>query len=156
VPDLEETIHVDAPAEVVWSLVSDLPRMGEWSPENTGGRWAGGATGPAVGARFRGTNRKGALRWSTVSTIVECEEPSVIAWDVKAGPLPVARWSYRIEPDGYAASKVTETWDDHRAGWSAKLTDALLRSGDRKPHNQRNMRVTLERLKAAAEASVAS
>ncbi|MBW3609495.1 MAG: alpha/beta fold hydrolase, partial [Actinobacteria bacterium] len=39
----------------------------------------------------------------TRSTIVECEEPRAIAWDVKAGPLPVARWRYEIEPDGYAA-----------------------------------------------------
>jgi len=155
-PDLEESIHVEAPAEVVWGLVSDLTRMGEWSPENTGGRWVGGAAGPAVGARFRGTNRKGALRWSTLSTIVELEEPRVITWDVGVGPLPVARWSYRIEPDGYAACRVTETWEDRRAGWSARLTDAVLRSGPRAPHNQRNMRVTLERLKAAAEASVAS
>ena len=155
-PDLEETVHVEAPAEVVWGLVSDLTRMGEWSPENTGGKWLGGATGPAVGAKFKGSNRKGARRWSTVSTIVECEEPSVLTWDVSVGPLPVARWSYRIAPDAYGKSTVTETWEDKRAGWSAKLTDAVLRSGPRAPHNQRNMRTTLERLKAAAEASVAS
>lgn len=152
---VRESIHIDAPAEVVWRLVSDLPRMGEWSPENTGGRWVGDAAGPAVGARFRGTNRKGALRWSTVSTVVECEEPSVITWEVTR-PLPVARWSYRIEPDAYAACTVTETWNDRRSGWSAMLTDLVLRSGPRGPHNQRNMRVTLERLKAAAEASAAS
>jgi hypothetical protein len=155
-PDIEESIHVDAPAEVVWSLVSDLTRMGEWSPENTGGKWLGGATGPAAGTRFRGTNRKGALRWQTVSTIVEHEEPHLLTWEVKAGPLPIARWSYRIEPDGYPACRVVETWEDKRATWSAKLTDTVLRSGPRGPHNQRNMRATLERLKAAAEASVAS
>ena len=155
-PDLEESVHVEAPAEVVWGLVSDLTRMGEWSPENTGGKWLGGATGPAVGARFKGSNRKGQLRWSTVSTIVESDEPNVLTWDVAVGPLPVARWSFRIEPDGYGRSKVTETWTDERAGWSAKLTDTILRSGPRAPHNQKNMRVTLERLKAAAEASVAS
>ena len=153
---VQESVHVEAPPELVWGLVSDLPRMGEWSPENTGGTWVGGATGPAVGSRFKGTNRKGSRRWSTVSTVVECEEPRTMAWDVKAGPLPVARWSYRIEPDGDAACAVTETWEDQRAGWSARLTDAVLRSGPRGPHNRANMRTTLERLKAAAEASVSS
>lgn len=155
-PDLEESVHVEAPAEVVWGLVGDLTRMGEWSPENTGGKWLGGATGPAVGARFKGSNRKGSLRWSTVSTIVACDEPARIEWDVTLGPLPVARWGYRIEPDGYGKSTVTETWEDMRAGWSAKLTDAILRSGPRADHNRKNMRATLERLKAAAEASVSS
>ncbi|HBM56923.1 MAG TPA: SRPBCC family protein, partial [Acidimicrobiaceae bacterium] len=34
-----------APPEEVWALVSDLTRMGEWSPEAKGGRWAGGVDG---------------------------------------------------------------------------------------------------------------
>jgi hypothetical protein len=29
---------IAAPAEMVWALVADLARMGEWSPENTGAR----------------------------------------------------------------------------------------------------------------------
>ena len=41
---------VQAPPERVWELVSDITRAGEWSPEATGGRWRGDATGPAVGA----------------------------------------------------------------------------------------------------------
>ena len=47
-----ESRQIAAPAEKVWALVSDLPRMGEWSPENEGGAWADGATGPAMGATF--------------------------------------------------------------------------------------------------------
>lgn len=150
---MRESVHVDAPPEVVWRLVSDLPRMGEWSPESTGGRWVAGSTGPAVGATFQGTNRKGSRRWSTRSTIVECEEPRAIAWDVKAGPLPVARWRYEIEPDGYAACSVTESWDDHRSGWFRWVTGKALGVADRADHNRTNMRATLERLKAAAEAA---
>ena len=41
---------IDAPAHDVFALVSDLTRMGEWSPENTGGKWVKGSTGPALGA----------------------------------------------------------------------------------------------------------
>lgn len=50
--------EVSASPEKVWSLVTDLPRMGEWSPENLGGEWLDGATGAAVGAKFRGNNKK--------------------------------------------------------------------------------------------------
>jgi len=50
---------VSATPEEVWKLITDLPRMGEWSPENRGGTWAKGATGPAVGAHFAGKNKNG-------------------------------------------------------------------------------------------------
>ena len=33
------TQDISAPAELVWALVTDLPRMGEWSPEHLGGEW---------------------------------------------------------------------------------------------------------------------
>ena len=53
---------IDAPPERVWDLVTAITRMGEWSPESTGGRWTRGATGPATGARFVGSNRNGWVR----------------------------------------------------------------------------------------------
>ena len=51
-------------------MVSDVTRMGEWSPETIRCTWIDGATGPAVGARFKGTNRRGIFRWSTKPEIV--------------------------------------------------------------------------------------
>jgi len=43
-----------ASADRVWDLVSDITRIGEFSPETFEAEWLGDATGPAVGARFRG------------------------------------------------------------------------------------------------------
>lgn len=144
------TEHIEAAPEVVYAFVSDLPRMGAWSPENTGGRWLGAATGPVVGARFKGTNRNGARRWSTTCTVVEATPGESFAFDVKAGGLAVARWSYRITPSG-AGCDVTETWTDNRN----RLTDVIggLASGvkDRRTFAETSMRTTLARLKAAAE-----
>ena len=65
----EVSVTIAAPAERLYDLISDLPRMGEWSPENCGGKWVKGATGPVVGARFRGHNRKGWRRWTTLVTV---------------------------------------------------------------------------------------
>ena len=48
------TIHMSAPPEQVWDLVSDVTRIGSYSPETFEAEWIDGATGPAVGARFRG------------------------------------------------------------------------------------------------------
>ena len=62
------SVDVAASPEIVWSVVSDLGRMGEWSPETCKVQWKGGAPGaggPAVGATFKGTNKIGLRRWST-------------------------------------------------------------------------------------------
>ena len=143
---------IAAPAERVYDLVTDLPRMGEWSPENTGGKWLDGATGPTVGARFKGTNRKGAMRWSTTATVTDATSPTSFAFDVSSGPLNVSRWSYTIAPTA-TGCEVTETFTERRPGLIAKIFDFGTRVSNRDDHNRRNIEVTLERLAAAAEAS---
>ena len=52
----EASIEINASAEAVYDLISDLPRMGEWSPENTGGEWQDGGSGK-VGDRYIGHNQ---------------------------------------------------------------------------------------------------
>src|SRR5438445_1749111 len=60
----EASIEIQASPEAIYDLVSDLPRMGEWSPENIGGEWQGGGSGQ-VGDRFIGHNRAGERTWWT-------------------------------------------------------------------------------------------
>jgi hypothetical protein len=146
------TVHVDAPPAAVYALVSDLPRMGEWSPENTGGRWIGGAAGPAPGARFRGTNRNGLKRWSTTVTVVEATPAEAFVFDVTSGPLKVARWSYRITAAA-SGCDVTESWEDNRGQIITRLGGFFSGVSDRPDFTERSMRQTLERVKAAAEAA---
>ena len=57
----EASIEIHASPEAVYDLVSDLPRMGEWSPENIGGEWQGGGRGQ-VGDRYIGHNRTASAR----------------------------------------------------------------------------------------------
>src|SRR4051812_44883121 len=98
---ISRSVHVAAPAQRAWELVSDLPGMGRLSPENTGGSWQGGATGPAVGARFKGRNRNGVRRWSTSVRVTECEPGSRFAFAVSSFfGIPVSEWSYAITPHG--------------------------------------------------------
>ena len=67
------TVSMAAPAEVVWSLVADVTRIGEWSPECRRADWLDGAAGPGIGVRFRGHNRWKLNRWSRVCEVVEAE-----------------------------------------------------------------------------------
>lgn len=145
----EVTVHVAAPSDRVWTLVADITRMGEWSPENIGGRWRGGATGPAVGARFVGTNRHGWLRWRTHCTVVECVPPRAFAFDVAES---ATRWGFEVEPEG-AGSRVTE-WRVHggRAPWYARaLAGSGLLGRDREQMMIDGMRRTLHRMRAELE-----
>jgi uncharacterized protein YndB with AHSA1/START domain len=145
-------VDIAAPAEAVWALVSDLPRMGEWSPETTAVSWIDGSTGPSVGARFRGSNRAGVRRWSTTCTITVADPPRELAWDVHTVlGLSIAEWRYLIEPTGEFSCRVTESTTDKRNAVAKLLGNLATGVKDRGEHNRRGMEQTLERLKAAAE-----
>lgn len=151
--EVSVSTHVDAPPEVVFALVSDLARMGEWSPECTSVEWKGGATGPALGAAFKGRNRSGRRRWSTDARITTFEPGKALAFDVHVGPLKVARWGYAVAPDPAGGTTLTETWLDQRLGPIATVTGWATGVKDRSTHNRSGMVATLERMKAAAEAA---
>ncbi len=147
---LTRSTQITAPAEKVWALVSDLPGMGALSPENTGGSWVGGATGPAVGARFKGTNANGSKTWSTNVQVTRSEPGRAFAFAVKAFGVPVAHWSYDVT-DSADGCTVTETWEDRRPGWFAKVGAIATGVKDREDATARNLESTLAALKAAAE-----
>ena len=136
---MTETVSVSreiaAPAEKVWALVTDLTAMGRWSPENRGGRWIDGATGPAVGARFRGKNGRGKRAWPTVVTVSECDQPRRFAFELRIGPLGGADWIYDIEPVDQGCL-VTETWVDRRTWLLARIGTLVSGVSDRATHNR--------------------
>lgn len=145
------TREIAASPDEVWALVSDLPRMGEWSPENQGGSWVGGATGPAAGARFKGRNRNGRRSWSTTCRVTDCDPGHLFAFEVTSGPVPVSRWEYRIDAtDG--GCRVTESVVDRRPRWFVTVAAVATGVRDRVEHNTATMTETLDRLAATAEA----
>jgi uncharacterized protein YndB with AHSA1/START domain len=146
--------RIAASPAALYDLVSDVTRMGQWSPENTGGRWLRGATGPVVGARFKGANRDGWRRWSTTCTVVTALPGRHFAFDVDFAKVPVARWSYEFAEDGDGCV-VTERWADRRARWFSRVSRPVMGVKDRAAHNRDGMRATLDALEVAAEAPVA-
>jgi hypothetical protein len=149
----EATLHIVVAPEKLYALVSDVQRMGEWSPETQKGEWLDGATGPVVGARFKGTNKRGPFRWSTKPRVVAADEGKLFAFAVPHSGKDMTKWSYRFEPEG-DGTKVTESFElllD--VPWYFNLTERLMGVKDRKADLEAGMRATLERLKAAAEGS---
>jgi uncharacterized protein YndB with AHSA1/START domain len=149
------TRDIAAPAEAVWAMVSDVTRMGEWSPENQGATWLGGATGPKPGAAFKGRNRNGRRAWSTKAVVVDAVPGRRFSFRVGVGPLPVAMWSFDLEPTS-TGCVITESCTDIRPGFFKPIARLATGVADRATHNRAGMVVTLDRLAAAAEASAAT
>ncbi|HVB94775.1 MAG TPA: SRPBCC family protein [Acidimicrobiales bacterium] len=146
------TIHIEAPPEKVWGLVSDITNTGKFSPETFEAEWLDGATGPGVGTRFRGhvrRNGRGPVYW-TQCRITVCEPGREFVFAVGGpGGKAVNTWAYRFEPSG-DGTDVTESFE---------LTDTpvlrlywKLAGKARGRTNVKGMRTTLERIKAVAEA----
>ena len=148
-PD-EVSLRIDAPPEAVYAIVTDIAQMGRLSPECTGGHWLDGATGPTVGARFKGRNQRGFARWSTTNRVVAAEPGRAFSFETDQSGT---RWTYRMEADG-DGTVVTES----RAAFKdrplvAKVFSTLFLGGsdDHDDEMRDGMRKTLERLKAVAE-----
>ena len=145
----EVSLHIDAPAERIYDLVADITQMGRWSPECTGGKWLDGSAAPAVGARFKGSNKKGLMRWSTKCEITKADRPTAFEWQVaESGML----WGYRFEPAG-DGTLVTEYREKTRD--TPFYVKAVQKSGligkDREGLMVEGMKATLEKVKQAAE-----
>lgn len=146
---LEESVEVAAPPAQVWALVSDLPRLAEWSPQVV--RSFRRTPGPVqLGTRFLNVNRRGLLVWPTQSKVVRFEPHREIAFRVKDNFVV---WSFTLEPipGGTRIVQRRET-PDGISDISKRLTRALLGGEERFAAELRDgMRSTLARIKVAAE-----
>ena len=109
-------VQIDAPPVAVWGLITDVARIGDFSPECVHAEWLDGATGPAVGARFAGTNRRTLPReftasdesadtiaeWTRPCTVIACEQPLVFAYVVgdRFDESPASEWTFDVVPEG--------------------------------------------------------
>lgn len=143
--------EIAAPPARVYGMVSDLPRMAEWSNENIGGRWLDGATAAAPGARFRGRNRNGVRIWQTLVTVTDAQPARRFGFRVSLGPVPISQWRYDIEPTADGC-RVTESWRDLRPRWFVPIARVATGVADRPTHTEAGMALTLERLGATAGA----
>jgi uncharacterized protein YndB with AHSA1/START domain len=147
-------VIINCPPERLYRLVVDLPRMSEWSPESTGGRWLTGG-GPIPGARFVGRNRAGRRRWTTLSTVTAAETSRRFAFRVTAPLVPIASWEYVIEAVN-GGCRVEETWVDLRPAPVKLISTIRTGIADRGTFTQRSIEQTLARLKTAAESDAAA
>ena len=126
--------------------------MGEWSPECRSCEWMDGAVGPAVGARFKGSNRRGIIRWSTTPRVVVADPGQEFAFVTGHRGRDMTKWTYRFEPVAEGTT-VTESFEMLRdMPWYYRFADRYLMGvKNRTADLVSNMEATLQRLKTAIE-----
>ena len=145
------TVHMAAPADEIWNLIADVRNTPRFSPEVFESEWLDGATGPALGATFRGHVRRneiGPVYWTTCR-VTACVPGREFGFAVLAGDRAVNNRHYKLEPSG-DGTDVTESF---RLNQSLPMRVFWLFAGHlRGRRNERDMRTTLERIKKVVEA----
>jgi hypothetical protein len=139
-----------ATPEQVWALVSDVTRIGEYSPETFAAEWIDGATGPSVGARFRGHVKRNGIgpTYANECSVITCIPGREFGFGVGKPGKALNVWRYRLEPAG-DGTDVTESFE-LADKFGLRLYWVLL-GWARGRTNREDMRTTLERIKAEVE-----
>jgi hypothetical protein len=145
-----ESIVVARSTESLYDMVSDVTRMGEWSPVCKACWWDDDDS-LRVGAWFTGRNELPERVWETRSQVVAAERGREFAF-VVGGSL--VRWSYAFTPvDG--GTQVTESWEflpDGIARFQARFgEDAEAQIANRTEAAHRGITITLAAIKESAE-----
>jgi Polyketide cyclase / dehydrase and lipid transport len=144
------TVHMEAPAMAVWTLVADVRNTGRFSPETFDAEWLDGITEPTVGARFRGhvkRNEIGPVYWTTCR-VTACDPGREFGFAVLIGDRAVNTWHYEFAANGNG----TDVTESFKVPMPEFLRATSFLGFLRKRRNLRDMRTTLERIKAVVEA----
>jgi uncharacterized protein YndB with AHSA1/START domain len=148
--------------ELVWDLVADVTRVGNWSPECIRTAWLGEPGQPRPGARFKGRNRfPNGFEYEVTCVVTEADRPRTFAWvvlDDSGDPArPSSLWRYLIDPLPGGGSRVRQRFT-HGSGVSYLRTmaeNAPDLAADfiaaRRDGLRANMTATLRAMKAVAE-----
>jgi hypothetical protein len=146
-----ESVVIQRSPEELYDMVSDVTRMGEWSPVCQACWWDEGDE-PRVGAWFTGRNELPERTWETRSQVVAADRGREFAFAVGGSWV---RWSYTFAPVA-GGTQVTESWvflPDGIARFHERFgPDAEAQIVDRSEAARRGIPVTLAALKKAAEA----
>jgi Polyketide cyclase / dehydrase and lipid transport len=140
------TIEIDASSAFVYDLVTDVTRMGEWSPECVRCDWLGEPG--RVGSTFRGRNRSGLARWSTTALVLVADRPREFTFATQYRGKDATRWSYTFVGDD--TTTVTETFESVRTPLLIGLVERWF-IRDRQVQLEAGMAQTLAAIKAVAE-----
>lgn len=145
--------YIEASPGVLHDVVADVTRTPELSPEIVACEWVDGATGPAVGVRFRATNHAGrGPDWHNTPVITATECGREFAFSRTEKGAGTITWRYVFTPEG-SGTRITESYEVTRPVtlWGWFVIGVLYGNKDRRGDLRRGMTQTLERLAALTE-----
>ncbi|WP_415972407.1 SRPBCC family protein [Rhodococcus sp. 077-4] len=148
-PLIEASTDIQASPETVWSIISDLTRMGEWSPQCRKVIIRGGAV--RAGSKMININKRGLLVWPTTGKVVTFEPNREIAYRITENHTV---WGFEITPstDGVTLTERRVAADGETTGLSAFLVDKAFGGNDNfELELEAGIKETLAKIKAAAE-----
>lgn len=161
-------VTVSASPDMCWALVSDIGRIGEFSPECIGAQWLPGTPTGQVGARFEGTNRSArgddVFEWIRVCEVLAWDPPLEFAYVVgdRYDGTPVSRWQFTIVP-GPEGTRIVQEFSHYPDGLSgirgpaeSDPTNAQAFIAARRAELESGMQQTLARMREVLERGPAS
>ncbi|HUO48442.1 MAG TPA: SRPBCC family protein [Acidimicrobiales bacterium] len=145
------SLDIDRDADTLYAMVSDLPRIGEWSPECEGVDWEGDVIEPVEGTTFVGHNAVGPgrrIRYSRHGTVLRAEPAKAFSFVTDEGGRPSTVWSYTFEPLDDGRTRVTEGYEVRWIPTWARILDVPT---NRHKELLQGMRTTLGNLRDSAE-----
>ena len=151
-PTLDLTVErtIAASPDALYDIVTDVARIGELSPECRSAEWVGKSSGPAVGARFKGTNELGDNKWSTKPTVTAAEPGAVFEFKVPMGFGPT--WRYEFHPVAEGTRVVESVRQDKPSPWFIRRAQRKAGVHNRAANVAEGMKQTLANLERLATA----
>jgi uncharacterized protein YndB with AHSA1/START domain len=145
-------MDIMAPPETIYDLVSNLPRMGEWSPECRRLEWLQGSSEAVIGATFVGHNEGGPrklMKWSRHGRVLAADRGREFAFITDEGGRESTEWRYQFELTD-VGTRVTESYTVKWIPTWARIIDVPT---NRARELREGMTHTLDQLKTAAESA---
>jgi Polyketide cyclase / dehydrase and lipid transport len=148
-----DSVIVARSPEDLYDMVSDVTRMGEWSPVTKSGRWHDG-DGPRVGAWFSGYNETPDKKWEGPCEVVVADRGREFTF-LLTGQM--VWWSYTFTPVA-GGTRVTESWEflPNGIAWVRKNCpdDAQAQIDRRVTNAHTGIAATLAAIKRVAESEL--
>lgn len=157
-PAVSVSARIAAPVSQVWTLVSNIELLPQFSDELQSVQWIDGES-VRVGAKFAGTNTHPLMgTWTTQCQIVDCDPPRLLKWAVGDPELPAATWRFDlIAADGETELRYTACIGPGRSGVSMLVAREPQRRDDivtnRLRQFERGMSSTVAGIKVLAEST---
>lgn len=150
--------YIEATPDALYDLISDVTRTPERTPDVVKCEWLDGATGPAVGARFKSTNSMGrGPDWSNKPVVTVADPGKEFSFTRTEPFAGTIRWRHQFVAEG-TGTRMIESYEVIKpltiVGWF--IIDTLYGMKDRRSELRTSMAESMDRVAELVEPASAA